>query len=182
MRALSDNGHADLAYTLATQRSYPSWGYMIDKGATTFWELWNGDTADPAMDSGNHVMAMGDVAQWLNEDLAGIRPDEAHPGFKHIIFHPMPLGDLAWVSATHRSPYGTIASGWQRDGSRLSLSLVIPPNTTATLEIPLRPGGVVMEGDQPADRSIGVKLIREGDGSAVFDLSSGSYSFGTVMP
>ena len=61
MRTLSDNGRIDIAYRFATRRQYPSWGYMIDNGATTIWELWNGDTADPAMNSHNHVMLLGDL-------------------------------------------------------------------------------------------------------------------------
>ena len=73
MRTLSDNGGAELAYRIATQKTYPGWGYMIGKGATTIWELWNGDTADPAMNSGNHVMQIGDLGVWLYEYLAGIR-------------------------------------------------------------------------------------------------------------
>jgi len=66
-RVLSDNGRADLAYAIATQRDYPSWGYMIEHGATTIWELWNGNTADPAMNSGNHVMLIGDLVIWFYE-------------------------------------------------------------------------------------------------------------------
>src|SRR5450756_252858 len=61
MRTLSDNGQADLAYKIATQKTYPGWGYMVEQGATTVWELWNGNTADPAMNSGNHVMQIGDL-------------------------------------------------------------------------------------------------------------------------
>ena len=85
MRTLSDNGRADLAYQIATQQTYPGWGYMVSKGATTIWELWNGDTADPAMNSGNHVMQIGDLAVWMYEYLAGMRSDPAQPGFRHIL-------------------------------------------------------------------------------------------------
>ncbi len=91
MRALSDNGRPDVAYTIATQKTYPGWGYMVEKGATTIWELWNGDTADPAMNSGNHVMLVGDLGIWLYEYLAGIRPDPEQPGFKHILIRPFPV-------------------------------------------------------------------------------------------
>ncbi len=97
MRTLSDNGHADLAYKIATQKTYPGWGYMVEQGATTIWELWNGDTADPAMNSGNHVMQIGDLAVWMYEYLAGIRSDPEEPGFQHILIHPYPAGDLTCV-------------------------------------------------------------------------------------
>ena len=83
---------------------------MIEKGATTIWELWNGDTADPAMNSGNHVMQIGDLGVWMYEYLAGIRPDPDKPGFQHVIIRPYPVGDLTFVKASHQSMYGLIAS------------------------------------------------------------------------
>ena len=64
MRELSRKGFADVAYLLATNKTYPSWGYMVEQGATTIWELWNGNTANPEMNSGNHVMLLGDLISW----------------------------------------------------------------------------------------------------------------------
>ena len=96
-RVLTEGGRPDLCYGFATHTDYPSWGYMISKGATTVWELWNGDTADPAMNSGNHVMLVGDLIIWFYETLAGIASDPAQPGFKHIVMQPQPVGDLSFV-------------------------------------------------------------------------------------
>lgn len=136
MRTLSDNGYADLAYTIATQKTYPGWGYMVERGATTIWELWNGDTADPAMNSGNHVMQIGDLAVWMYEYLAGIRSDPDQPGFRHILIHPYPAGDLTFVKASHQTPYGTVLSSWKRDAGTFTLDVTVPPNTTATVTLP----------------------------------------------
>ena len=83
MRTLSDHGRGDIAYQMATNTTYPSWGYMAENGATTIWELWNGNTADPAMNSGNHVMLLGDLVIWYYEYLGGIRP--AAPAYKKIL-------------------------------------------------------------------------------------------------
>jgi alpha-L-rhamnosidase len=136
MRTLTENGYGDTAYRIATQRTYPGWGYMIEKGATTIWELWNGDTADPAMNSGNHVMQIGDLGLWMYEYLAGIRPDEARPGFQHIIIRPYPAGDLQFVKASHESPYGMIHSEWKRANGAIELDVTIPPNATGTVYLP----------------------------------------------
>jgi alpha-L-rhamnosidase len=136
MRTLSDNGYADLAYTIATQKTYPGWGYMAERGATTIWELWNGDTADPAMNSGNHVMQIGDLAVWMYEYLAGIRSDPDQPGFRHILIRPFPAGDLTFVKASHQTPYGTVVSSWKRQNGTFTLDVTIPPNTTATVTLP----------------------------------------------
>ena len=122
MRVLSDNGRPDLALRIATQKDYPGWGYMVGKGATTIWELWNGDTADPAMNSGNHVMLIGDLLPWMYEYLAGIRPDPSAPGYRRIVLKPVPLAGIDFVRAwradhgrPHREPMasreGTTAVG-----------------------------------------------------------------------
>ena len=84
-RVLTAGGRADLAYGFATTREYPSWGYMVAKDATTVWELWNGDTADPAMNSGNHVMLVGDLVIWLYENLAGIQTDPRAAGLQACV-------------------------------------------------------------------------------------------------
>ena len=137
MRELSELGRGDIAYRLATTDTYPGWGYMVKKGATTIWELWNGDTANPAMNSGNHVMLLGDLLPWCFEYLAGIAPDDADPGFRHIVMRPdFSIEALDGVEASHPSPYGLIRSHWRRDGKRIVWDVTIPANTTATLYLP----------------------------------------------
>ncbi|MDO5552413.1 MAG: family 78 glycoside hydrolase catalytic domain [Planctomycetia bacterium] len=137
-RVLVDNGRPDLAWKFATNTDYPSWGYMLAKGATTVWELWNGDTADPAMNSGNHVMLVGDYAISLFENFAGIKSDAEKPGFKHIIMKPIVVNDLTWVRASYESIYGTITSHWNLDTEKsiFSWTVDIPVNTTATVSVP----------------------------------------------
>jgi alpha-L-rhamnosidase len=177
MRVLTAGGRADLAYTIASQKTYPSWGYMVEQGATTIWELWNGNTADPAMNSGNHVMLVGDLAIWLYENLAGIKPDPKQPGFKHIIMQPEPVRDLQFVKASHRSPYGLIVSDWQKQNGVFRWNITVPVNTTATVYVPTKAAESVSESGKPAVQAQGVKLLRMENGRAVFEVGSGSYSF-----
>jgi alpha-L-rhamnosidase len=136
MRGLTAYGRGDLAYKIATNRTYPSWGYMIDNGATTIWELWNGNTADPSMNSGNHVMLLGDLTSWFYENLAGIRSDKSEVGFKKISLKPIFPEGLNFVKATHQSPYGLIKSDWKRENNQVIWDIEIPANTTASLEFP----------------------------------------------
>ena len=177
MRTLSENGRADLAYTIATQKTYPGWGYMIEKGATTIWELWNGDTADPAMNSGNHVMQIGDLNVWLYEYLGGIRADPEAPGFRRTIVRPYPVAGLQFVRASHRSLYGLVATDWRRENGALLLDVTVPPNTTATVYVPAPPDAAITESGRPAEKATGVKLVRRDKGAAVFEVGSGAYSF-----
>lgn len=135
MRYLSDCGHGDIAYKMATQTSYPSWGYMLENGATTIWELWNGNTADPAMNSGNHVMLLGDLLPWCYERLGGIRP--LKPGFKEIEISPdFKVSILNKVETSHLSPYGLIKSCWDRKNGKIVWDVEIPANTFAVLTLP----------------------------------------------
>lgn len=177
MQVLSDNGRPDVAYRIATETTYPSWGYMVNQGATTIWELWNGNTANPAMNSGNHLMLVGDLITWFYENLAGIRPDPDQPGFKHIIMRPTSIGDLTSVKASHRSPYGEIVSAWRLDGSHFAWDATVPPNTTATVYVPTHDASSVREGGKPADQAAGVKYLGTENGAAVYQVGSGSYHF-----
>ncbi|MDO4335526.1 MAG: family 78 glycoside hydrolase catalytic domain [Bacteroidales bacterium] len=137
MRYLSESGNGDLAYRIATNRDYPGWGYMVEQGATTIWELWNGDTADPSMNSCNHVMLLGDFLIWCYEYIGGIRPDAANPGFKHIIYKPdYSVKALSGAEVSHPSPYGVISAKWELKGDGYLIEVNIPHNTTADIYLP----------------------------------------------
>ena len=176
-RVLNDHGRPDLAYRIATQEDYPSFGYMISKGATTIWELWNGDTANPAMNSGNHVMLLGDLMTWIHEDLAGVAPDEGAPGFKKILLRPQPVEGLEFARAWHNSPYGRIASHWRREPHKFVWEVTVPPNTTATAFVPAASADAVTESATRLDQAPGVELLRQEEGRVVLLLGSGVYRF-----
>lgn len=137
MRGLTENGNVDLAYKIATNETYPSWGYMVKKGATTIWELWNGDTADPAMNSGNHVMLLGDLLIWFYEDLAGIKNAPGSIAFKKLLMVPSFPKDLDYVKASFKSVYGEIGSSWVKKNGTFNWEIKIPGNTSAVVRIPI---------------------------------------------
>ena len=143
MRGLSDHGFADVAYRLATTKTYPSWGYMTQNGATTIWELWNGDKASPEMNSGNHVMLLGDLLTWCYQYLGGIRsagcsgPATDRTAYKHIVLKPaFEIQDCEWANVSYESPYGTIKSHWRKTLQHLEWDVTIPCNTTAEVCLP----------------------------------------------
>ena len=138
MRCLTEYGHADLALKIASNDTYPSWGYMVRNGATTIWELWNGNTADPAMNSGNHVMLLGDLILWEYEYLGGIRAME--PGYSKIQLKPYPIEGLDFVNCAYNSVSGHIESSWKREGNHFEWDFVIPANTTAEVCLPTANG------------------------------------------
>lgn len=137
MRTLSASGRADLAFRIASQQTYPSWGYMAEQGATTIWELWNGDTANPSMNSGNHVMLLGDLITWYYEHLAGIKNAPGSVAFKKILMAPeFGIQELDSVSATYLTPYGKVASAWKKTLEAFEWTVTIPANSSAELHLP----------------------------------------------
>jgi alpha-L-rhamnosidase len=127
---LDENQQTKLAFKLLLSDTYPSWGYMVKKGATTWWERWNGDTGDPSMNSYNHY-AFGSVMAWVYRRAAGIDTDGAGPGFHHLTLQPHFDPALPTLHVEYDSAYGTIVSDWKEDQRRFTV--VIPANTTATV-------------------------------------------------
>jgi alpha-L-rhamnosidase len=173
MRTLSDNGRPDIALRMASDTTYPSWGYMAKQGATTIWELWNGNTADPAMNSGNHVMLLGDLVTWYYEYLGGIRPDKRAPGYKNVVLKPLVVTGLDSVAVAYHSPYGWVRSAWKKTGSVFQWEVTVPPNTTADLYFPQFPGFNMaqMNSDKLPEQAIG----QQGKDYVVYRLPAGSY-------
>jgi alpha-L-rhamnosidase len=139
---LGSNGQLDTAYALLFQKSWPSWLYSVTQGATTVWERWDGWTEDngfqdTVMNSFNHY-AYGSIGNWLYSVVAGIEPDPARPGYKHILLRPQPGGGLTHATGKLETPYGELISQWTLNKGTFEWRVVIPPNTTATVYLPFK--------------------------------------------
>ncbi len=174
MNYLMEIGRNDLLWLIVTQKSYPGWGYMLEQGATTWWEQWN------AHWSQIHS-CFTSLDGWFYQGLAGIRPDPDKPGFKQIIIKPAVVGDLTWVKCHFDSPYGRIVSNWQRDGQKLTMEVTIPANTTAILYVPAKNAVGVTESNKSAAKAKGVKFLRMENNTAVYAVDSGTYRFQSTL-
>ncbi|WP_330278854.1 MULTISPECIES: alpha-L-rhamnosidase [unclassified Streptomyces] len=168
---LTAAGHTDVAYRLLVQRSFPSWGYQIDKGATTMWERWDsikpdGSFQDAGMNSFNHY-AYGSVGEWMYANIAGIAP--AEPGFRKILVRPRPGGGITRAEGRYDSVQGPISTKWSVDSGGFRLTLTVPANTTAEVWIPASDVAQVTHGT--------AKFLRMDDGCAVFAAASGTHRF-----
>ncbi|WNI26546.1 alpha-L-rhamnosidase [Streptomyces sp. ITFR-16] len=168
---LTATGHTDVAHRLLQQRSFPSWGYQIDRGSTTMWERWDSVRPDgtfqtPDMNSFNHY-AYGSVGEWMYANIAGI--SAGRPGFRHIVVRPRPGGGVTSARATFTSLYGPVSTQWRQTSTGFTLTCGIPPNTTAEVWVPT---------DDPA--GVGharAEFLRAEDGCAVYRVGSGEHRF-----
>ena len=134
LNALTENGYAEVAYKLAAQKTYPSWGWWIENGATTLYENWN---IQAESDISLNLIMFGEIGAWIYKGLGGIRPDAAKPGFKNVILEPHFVTGMDHFEAKHISPYGEITSSWKREGKGMSYTVTIPANSTATVKLPV---------------------------------------------
>jgi len=167
---LADHGRTDVAYRLLLNDTYPSWGYMLSKGATTWWERWNGDSGDPSMNSYNHY-AFGSVIAWVYRYTAGIDTALSSPGFKKIVIRPHLDLRVTFARGEYDSIYGKIVTDWRGTAEGpFSLRITIPANTTADVFLPAAARGQVTESGKKLESR------RQGE-SLVVSVGSGSYDF-----
>ncbi|WP_053847203.1 alpha-L-rhamnosidase [Streptomyces sp. NRRL B-24085] len=178
--ALSRIGRDDLAYRMLLHTDYPSWGYEVVNGATTMWERWNSIMPDGSfgpveMNSFNHY-AYGAVGDWMFQNIGGLSAIE--PGYKRSRIAPTPGGNLTEGSGSLKTVYGLLSSRWDTDHGRFALRVTVPVNTVAEVHVPAGNRWAVTEGGRPAGDARGVRFLRMEHGNAVFEVGSGSYSFG----
>ncbi len=178
-------GQNDVAYDLATRTTYPSWGYMVRRGATTLWELWQ-DKTGQGMNSHNHIM-FGSVGAWFYRALGGIDLARGSEGYRHIVIHPHLHEDLPWASASVDTVRGRVSCSWTHEPGRIEIRATVPANADATVAVPqdpemtrvtIREGHRVVWQDGrfvPGDPGV-TSAVRHGD-DYVFSVGSGSYDF-----
>ncbi len=186
LQMLSEHGYHELAWKMVRQTTYPSWGYMVENGATTIWELWDSNKQPPdKMNSRNHF-ALGCIGDWFFEYLAGIRPDVEYPGYKRSIIAPRPAEGLDWAKASVKTHYGELSSSWKYEGGVFTLEVKIPANTTSVVRIPVRGTGkftvhangkVIYDESKAVDNPMGIILSAERKDAISFEVPSGSYTF-----
>ena len=171
LNALSENGYPELAWEVASQETFPSWGWWIVNGATTFYENWPLDASRDI--SLNHIM-FGEINAWYYKGLGGIFPDEKQPGFKNIILKPNFVAGLNHFEASHEGPYGVIFSSWKRKGKTVKYSVSVPPNSTAVLHLK---GERIRENSRKLEENPFITVRPLEKGQFILDLKAGDYSF-----
>ena len=181
---LTAHGRSDLAYELATQTTYPSWGYMVERGATTIWELWQ-EVTGPSMNSHNHPM-FGSIGAWFYTALAGINTDDGRPGYERIRIAPEMTRDLHYASGSLDTVRGRVASAWRREAGKTELEVTIPAGSTAEVAVPVlllshivveESGKTVWKEGVFVPGVPGISGAKLAGGRVVFEVGSGTYAF-----
>lgn len=182
---LTQIGRADLCYRLLFNRELPSWGYMVDHGATTMWEGWNAWTEEEGWrDLSQNHYNYGTIGAWMYRNIAGIAP--ASPGFKDIRLKPVLNDSVSWCKGSYHSMYGKIETSWKKHHGYFELDVVIPANARATVFIPVEDEGAFLisesniklcENGQSVKTVANISFLRMEDNYAVFSVNSGKYRF-----
>ncbi len=176
---LSQWGHSGTAYTIANQRTFPSWGFMLEEGETTLRETWkNSDN----IYSHNHPM-FGSVGAWFYERVVGFRPDENAVGFDKITIRPGLFGDLKYADGRYLSVRGLVWVSWRiRHDGKYDVNLQIPVGMTATLQLPTSDSTWITEGGTSPRKQAGITPLGVKEGVAEFHLEAGKYQFRAPVP
>ena len=179
--ALSSTGHSEVAYEVLGQRTFPSWRYMIDRGATTIWERWDGWSAEGGfqsawMNSFNHY-ALGSVGEWLYRYVLGIDQRPGTAGFGDLVLRPHPGGSLEAASGSYQSVRGPVRAGWERSGGRLTYQVELPANVRASVHVPSADAAAVRDAAGRSPQLVGPFPGLLGAGEAVFHVGPGRHEF-----
>lgn len=159
---LCAHGHPDVAHAVATQRTYPSWGYWQENGADTMWEMWPLDSR-----SRDHYF-LGTVAQWLYENVAGLRPGDV--GYRTFTVRPDARTGVNWARTSVRTVRGEAAVSWSRIDQGLRLSVRVPVGSTAEVHVP-----GTARGEVTAPK--GAEFLRREPAFVVFRVGHGEWAF-----
>jgi len=171
---LSENGLHELAFKVMNQRTQPGYGWWIEQGATTTWEQWNGS------DSRNHPMFGGGIT-WFYDKLAGMNPDPEKPGYRHIIFHPQPVGDITFATYSNMTPYGTAGISWKKEKGKLITDITIPVGCSATVYIPAKNADDIFENGKKIQESKEIIFQNKQEGYVGYKVRSGNYKFESFL-
>ncbi len=160
---LSDNGLTELAYGAMNKTTYPSFGHWIEQGATTTWEMWNGDH------SRNHPMFGGGLT-WFYRKIAGM--EAALPGYKQIVFKPYLSKELTYASYSKITPYGTAGIWWNKEKTTLKIRVVVPVGSNALVYVPVAGKGV---DEMLRQTNKYIKFHHMEEGYCCYEIGSGEY-------
>jgi alpha-L-rhamnosidase len=178
---LSRFGLLEEAYRVLLQKTFPGWLYSVLQGATTIWERWNSYSHENGfgpvgMNSFNHY-AYGAIGEWMVTTIAGLDLDPDVPAYKRSRIRPQPGGGITSAHARLLTPYGRLETDWKLENGVLTLTVIIPPNTDATVCLPSAPADAILCDGHPVETAPGVRVLLRGPTEARLAVEAGTYRF-----
>ncbi len=185
--ALTDLGYVDIIYKIATQTTYPSWGFQIENGATASWERWELMTGS---EMNSHNQGFGALINtWFFKGLAGINAEWNNSAANKFIIKPHVVKDLGYVNTSLKTIRGLVASNWKIEDNSLTLDVIVPFNSMAKVFIPklhnifgekitiLENKSILWKEGKYIQDIEGIFKSKEEEDFIVLDVGSGSYEF-----
>ena len=166
---LTEQGMGELVLQMILDEQYNSYGALLKKGATTLWEWWDED----ARSYDHHMYAS--VDEFFYRTLCGI--NSAGVGYRDLILRPYPLKDIKWCKAKTKTACGEVDIFWKWQGQVRVYEVFVPANAEATVYLPIGKGEVVLEGETPIEKAVGVQAARREENYLVCRIGSGRYRF-----
>jgi alpha-L-rhamnosidase len=172
---LADAGYNDLVYDLLLKTDNPSWGYMIENGATTMWERWDGNFEHRYNEGSHNQYAFGSICGFIFRRIIGI--DSGSPGFERILVRPIANSRLQRAGGSYDSVMGKISTEWSQGDGVFKLNVTIPSNTTARIHLPVSPERRVRESRRDVSTFHDIQMINRRSDEVILEVGSGDYLF-----
>jgi hypothetical protein len=172
LRVLDNAGRSDVIFDMNSRSDVPGYGYQLARGATSLTESWQGNR----ISSNNHFM-LGHLMEWFYSGLGGIRDTVGDVAFHHIEIRPEVVGDVTYVNASYRSPYGIIGVNWKKANKVFNIKVTIPANSTATIYLPGQANSNITEGGKAIGSINGLTHAGYKNGRWAIKAGSGTYNF-----
>ncbi len=172
LRVLEENSYSNVIFDMNSRIDVPGYGFQLAHGATSLTESWQAYRSV----SNNHLM-LGHLMEWFYSGIGGIRQSDNSTGFKNIIIHPEPVGDITNAAINYHSAYGIISTRWEKNNRSFKLDVTIPANTTATIFLPAQGESDITEGGHPVLNKNEMKTIKQENNYISIAVGSGRYHF-----
>jgi hypothetical protein len=172
LRVLEQEGYSQLIFDMNSRTGVPGYGYQLSKGATSLTESWAG-----LRNVSNNHMMLGHLMEWFFSGIGGIRQMKESYAFDHILIAPEIVGDITWADAVIESVHGEISSSWKITGNVFSLTVRIPANCRATIELPQIDPDKINENGIPVRTCENIKVLRSSGSRTFLETGSGEYNF-----
>lgn len=167
---LCDYGYSDIAFKVVTQNTYPSWGFMIEKGSTSLWEMWE----TTARSLGHYFL--GSYDEWFYQYLGGIC--EITNGYETFTVSPTFQSELTSVKCTENTVRGKVESSWERgEDGKITLKVTVPVGSSAKVVLPAALSAISLNGSGVSDQMNAVSSVESAENSTAITVGSGSYTF-----